>query len=265
MTLSLIASAQHATFASADAATLPDAPSVQASTSAVSPAQQPAAGSPAQTQEDRRAKAQKELSAEEKQRMLGVIPNFSAVMNGHAEPLTSRQKFSLYVKDAFDPFDFMTAGADAALEQHDNEYPEYGRGVSGYAKRYGASFADEFDGGLWASAILPSVLHQDPRYFRLGHGTFKGRLWYSVLSSVRCKGDNGRWQPNYSNLAGNMIGGAISNAYYPAADRGFGLTLQRGGTTAAEIALSSLAIEFYPDVIARLPHRHKAAATPPQP
>jgi hypothetical protein len=181
--------------------------------------------------------------------MLGVVPAFSAVMNGSAAPLNSRQKFQLFITDAVDPFDFAAAGVDAALEQRSNEFPGYGPGFGGYAKRYTASFADDFDVGLWGSAILPSVLHQDPRYFRSGHGSFMRRVGYAAASVIRCKGDNGRWQPNYSNVAGNLIAGGISNSYYPAADRGVGLTFQRGFTVIAEGAVGNFAVEFYPDVV----------------
>ena len=107
------------------------------------------------------------------------------------------------------------------------------------------------------------LLKQDPRYFRLGHGTKKGRLWYSVLSTVRCRGDNGKWQPNYSNIGGNLIGGGISNLYYPASDRGIGLTFERAFTVTGEGAAGSLLYEFYPDVIAHYKHRHHAKAATP--
>ena len=116
------------------------------------------------------------------------------------------------------------------------------------------------DGNFWGNAVLPVLLKQDPRYFRLGHGTKKGRLWYSVLSTVRCRGDNGKWQPNYSNLGGNLIGGGISNLYYPASDRGIGLTFERAFTVTGEGAAGSLIYEFYPDVIAHYKHRRQAKA-----
>lgn len=235
---------------------LPDAP--QASSSEAQ----------TQTPEDSRTKAARELKEEESQRMLGVVPNFNSVLSGHAEPITARQKFHLFFKSSVDPFQFVSAALDTGLEEIQDSYPEYHHGFPGFARRYGAAFADGFDGNLWGNAILPSLLHQDPRYFRLGpgdavhHHGVKQRLWYSVISTVRCKGDNGKWQPNYSNVFGNFIGGAISNAYYPASDRGVGLTLERGLTVNAEGALGSLAVEFYPDYIAHRRQRkaQKAAA-----
>jgi hypothetical protein len=109
--------------------------------------------------------AEQQLKQEEQQRMLGVVPAFTAVYNGSAVPLSSGQKFRLALADGVDPFDFATSAVDAALEQQSDEFPEYGLGWTGYAKRFGASYADDFDGELWSEGILPSLLHQDPRYF----------------------------------------------------------------------------------------------------
>jgi hypothetical protein len=219
---------------------------------------QAAAAQPPQAKpEDKHAQAERELKQEEQQRMLGVIPAFNAVFNGHAVPLSAGQKFRLAMADVVDPFDFAVSAVDAGFEQQSNEFPEYGSGWTGYAKRFGASYADDADGELWSEGILPSVLHQDPRYLRLGRGSFKGRLGYSLLAAVRCRGDNGRWQANVSSVGGAFIAGAISNAYYPAADRGFGLTMQRGGIDLAEGLSQLLANEFYPDIADALFHRHR--------
>jgi hypothetical protein len=214
---------------------------------------------------DTQTDSNKQFKQETQQRMLGVIPAFSTVFGGSAPPLTPGQKFHLFFKSAVDPFEFVAVGIDAGLEQAQDSFPEYGQGMKGFAKRYGASYADSFDGNLFGNAILPSIFHQDPRYFRLGHGKIMKRVFYAAIASVRCKGDNGHWQMNYSNVAGNFIGGAISNAYYPPSDRGFGLTIQRGLVVTAEGAFGSEAVEFYPDVMSRLfHHKAKAAVPPPQ-
>jgi hypothetical protein len=201
------------------------------------------------------AEAEREIHEQESQRMLGLMPAFNAVLGGKAVPLTSGQKFKLFFRGSIDPFQFAIAGIDAGIEQAENEYPEYKQGAEGLAKRYGASFTDSFDGNFWGNAVLPSLLHQDPRYFRLGHGKALHRILYSASTTVRCKGDNGNWQPNYSNILGNFIGGAISNAYYPASDRGVALTLERGVTVSAEGILGAMAIEFYPDYTRWREHR----------
>ena len=254
-------------------AALPDAPSISSAALNPTPQAQAAAPAapgpqqqtpaPAETPQQRHVRAEQELHDEEKQRLLGVIPNFNTVIGGKAEPLSAGEKFRLFLKGSIDPFQFVGAGIDAAIEQGENEYPEYHQGFKGYAKRYGASFVDGFDGNLFGNAVLPSLLHQDPRYFRIGTGSIKHRLLLSMAASVRCKGDNGKWQPNYSNVIGNLIGGSISNFYYPAEDRGLGLTFERGLTVTAEGALGSLAVEFYPDIINHF--RKKPLPANPQP
>ncbi len=222
----------------------------------------------AQVQKKPAQKSGDQVKAAEKQRMLGIVPEFNTVNGQDALPLTKGQKLDLWWKSSIDPFTFAIAGVDAGIEQAENSYPGYHQGASGYAKRYGAAYADGVDGNLWGNAILPILLRQDPRYFRLGQGTFKQRLWYATLSTVRTRGDNGKWQPNYSNVGGNLIGGAISNIYYPASDRGVGLIFERGFTVTAEGALGSLAYEFYPDVIGHYKRVHqerlaaKAGAAP---
>ena len=245
--------------------TLPDAPAPASQISASSTQPDPPAQTtvPAPTQEASPSPPQStpsaadQLKAEKKQRLLGIVPAFNTVQSGTAAPLTKGQKFDLWYHSSIDPFTFVVAGIDAGIEQAENSYPEYHQGFEGFAKRYGASYADSVDGNFWGNAVLPSLLHQDPRYFRLGHGSPKGRLWYAVLSTVRCKGDDGRWEPSYSNVLGNLIGGAISNAYYPASDRGVGLTLERGFTVTAEGAIGAVAYEFYPDGIGYLQRRHQ--------
>ena len=188
--------------------------------------------------------------------MLGVIPSYNSVMSGEAAPIDAKQKFHLFFKSSIDPFQFFSAGVDALIEQGEDSYPEYHQGIEGYAKRYGAAFADSFDGNFWGNAVLPSVLHQDPRYFRLGHGKFKTRVWYAVISTVRCKGDNGKWEPSYSNVLGNLAAGGISNLYYPAYERGAVLTIENGLTVTAEGAVGSILVEFWPDIAKRVFHKN---------
>ena len=212
--------------------------------------------------DDIEARRKREIADQEKQRLLGIMPEFNLVSSGEAAPIGPKEKFSLFFHSAFDPFQFVLAGIDAGIEQAENTYPEWHQGFAGFAKRYAASYGDSFDGNLWGNAILPSVLHQDPRYYRIGHGTFKHRVIYMALSTVRCKGDNGKWQPNISNVAGNIIGGAVSNLYYPASQRGVGLTFERGLTVTAEGTFGAFLEEFYPDYVKWRQHRRerKAAA-----
>jgi hypothetical protein len=266
----LVASANEAT-------TLPDAPTPQPSaaysSSTQQDAQQPAPQTTApqdETPEQRKARAAAELKAEESQRIAGIIPNFNAVNNGKAAPLTPGQKFHLFFKGSVDPYQFALAGLDAGIGQAENSNPGYNQGFKGFARRYGANYGDNFDGNFWGNAVLPSLLHQDPRYFRLGHGPFLKRAFYSVSTSVRTHGDNGKWEPNVSNLTGNLIGAAVSNAYYPDGDRGLYPTLRRGLSITYQGAIGGLLEEFYPDVADHYKKRHAAKlaakqAAQPQP
>src|SRR5882724_10549787 len=139
--------------------------------------------------------AAEQLKQQEKQRILGFIPEFNTTNIQNAEPLSRKQKLQLAFKSATDPFAFLTAGIDAGLSQNSNDHAGYGQGAQGYAKRVGASYADSFDGAMLGNGLLPGLLHQDPRYFRKASGSFKGRFAYSLLSTVRCRSDAGNWQP----------------------------------------------------------------------
>ena len=194
--------------------------------------------------------------------MLGFLPAFNSVIGGKAEPMTPGEKFHLFFKGIVDPYQFAIVAVDTGIQEAQDSYPGYHHGVPGLLRNYGAAYADDFDGNFWGNAVLPSLLHQDPRYFRLGHGTFMHRLLYSMETTVRTKGDNGKWEPNYSNVLGNLIGGAISNVYYPAANRGVGLTIDHGLTVTAEGAVGAFLLEFYPDFAHTYKNRRarKAAA-----
>jgi hypothetical protein len=230
---------------------LPDAPDLQDSASpapVLQPA--PAQASDAQTPApvDKKKQAQEELQKEEHQRILGIMPAFNSVNNGVAAPLTPKQKFQLMYKSTTDPYVFAFAAFTAGIGQAQDSHAAYGQGAEGYAKRFGANYADTADGNLWGNAILPVVLHEDPRYFRLGQGTFKHRLLYSMSTAVICRRDDGSRGPNYANVAGNLIAGGISNIYYPSEDRGVGQTLQSAATVTAEGMIGAALIEFWPDI-----------------
>ena len=201
-----------------------------------------------------------QLKEEERQRILGVIPNFNTVNSQNALPLNPKQKFQLMFKNSVDPFIFATAALDAGLGEVQGSFKGYGWGPEGYFKRFGASYADTADGNLWGNAIFPVLFHEDPRYFRKGTGTVKSRVLYSVSTIVRCKSDQGKWVPNISNVLGNLVSGGISNLYYPSTNRGFELTVQNAVTVAAEGGIGSLFAEFWPDISQRVLHRHQKAS-----
>jgi hypothetical protein len=190
--------------------------------------------------------AQAEIKDEEKQRVLGVIPNFYVTYNPTAAPLNPRQKFELARKATLDPVNFGLTAAVAGLEQAVDMYSGYGQGAQGYGKRFGAAYANTVVSTFIGSAILPSLLRQDPRYFYKGTGSRRSRFFYAVANAVICKGDNGRWQANYSYLLGTLSAGGISNLYYPEADRGAALTFENAligvGATAANNVLQEFVI-----------------------
>jgi len=198
--------------------------------------------------------AEEQIKEQEKQRPLGFIPNFYVSYITNAAPLTSKQKFELAGKTIVDPVTFGLTAAVAGLQQADNELGGYGQGAQGYAKRYGAAYADTVTGTLIGSAILPSLLKQDPRYFYKGSGTKRSRVLYAMANSVICKGDNGHWQANYSGILGSLAAGGISNLYYPAHDRGAGLTFENTLIGIGATATANVLQEF---VVRKLtPHVH---------
>ncbi len=262
--------------ASAD---LPDAPSpVGTSSASFDPQTASSSQTPTTTQTTppttTPVPAPDQVKKQTKQRVLGVLPNFNVSYASNAAPLTPHQKLKLAFRSSIDPFQFASAAVLALYGQATDQFgPEYetdrnsagvkvrvryegyGQGVGGYAKRFGATYADNFDGTMIGNAFLPILLKEDPRYFRMGTGTIKKRILYSIRTSVWCKRDNGTWGPNYANVIGNLAAGGISNIYYPSEDRGAGLTITRGLTVTAEGALGGLANEFLPDLTRHFLHR----------
>ena len=190
--------------------------------------------------------AEAQIREQEKQRVLAIMPNFYVSYVPDAVPLTSRQKFHLAWRTVIDPFTFALNGAIAGAEQAGNEFPGYGQGAQGYGKRFGAGYADIVSNIFIGSAILPSLFKQDPRYFYKGTGSKHSRLLYAIANSVICKGDNGRWQLNYSNLAGSLAAGGISNLYYPKDDRNrVGLVFENTAIGIGETAVLDVFQEFF--------------------
>jgi hypothetical protein len=167
--------------------------------------------------------AAEQIRAEEKQRLVGVIPNFYTSYIRDAAPLNWKQKFSLAARSAFDPVVYIGVGFGAAIEQATNAYPEYGQGAAGYRKRYGATFADGRSSDFLTNALFPVLLHQDPRYYYRGTGSVKSRLMHAVSSVFFTRSDTGRTVPNTSYFLGDLSAAALSNLYYPQANRGANL------------------------------------------
>jgi hypothetical protein len=188
--------------------------------------------------------AEEQIKDEEKQRVLGVLPNFYVTYVPNAVPLSSKQKFKLAWKTSIDPVTFGVTAVIAGVQQSQNDFKGYGQGADGYAKRYAASYADGVIGTFIGSAILPSILKQDPRYFYKGTGSKRSRALYAIAMSVTCKGDNGHWQPNYSGILGSLAAGGISNLYYPSTDRDAALTFENALINIGANAATNLLQEF---------------------
>jgi hypothetical protein len=176
--------------------------------------------------------ATQQLKAEEKQRGFGIIPNFYAVYASDPAPMNTDLKFRLALRVARDPFTFTGVALLAGVGQAAGS-PHYVQGAKGYGERFGANYANSLTDIMLDGAILPSLLHQDPRYYYKGTGTTKSRAAHVLYSLFVTKGDNGRLQPNYSELGGDLMSAAVSNLYYPRASRGAGPTFQLFATTTA--------------------------------
>jgi hypothetical protein len=163
--------------------------------------------------------AEQQITAEEHQRILGILPNFYVSYLPNAAPLTRKQKFKLAVVVSTDPLTFLTTGITAGIEQSQGNLQGYGQGFTGYASRYGATYGDRLSATFLGAAVFPSLFRQDPRYFYRGHGHVIVRALYAISTVVICKGDNGHFQPNYSNVLGNVGSGLISSLYYPNSDQ----------------------------------------------
>ena len=209
------------------------------------------------TPEEQRKKAQEQLEQEEHQRVWAVVATFNTTANQEAIPLNTGQKYQLFFKSAMDPWPFLLAAVLAGTNQAQNSFPEYGQGVQGYAKRFGASYGDYFIGNFMGNAVLASMLHEDPRYYQKGKGSFTRRALWAASGTVWCKRDSGTWGPNYANVMGNLIGTSISNVYYPASDRTVGGTISRGVSVTAQGIIGSEVIEFWPDIVRH--HQRKEA------
>jgi hypothetical protein len=187
--------------------------------------------------------ANEQVKIEEQQRIFGFIPNFYVAYDQNAVPLTTKLKFKLALKVSFDPVTFFGVGLLAASQQA-GDNPNYRQGWIGYGERYGAAYTNGLTDIMIGGAILPSLLHQDPRYFYQGTGTNKSRAIHALTSPFVCKGDNGQWQANYSTIGGDLASAAIANAYYPQSNRGAGLFLGNFFINTGQRAAANLAQEF---------------------
>ncbi|HEY9126280.1 MAG TPA: hypothetical protein VIM62_04095 [Acidobacteriaceae bacterium] len=229
----------------------------QSSSSSSGAAQQaPQSADAQQPAKSKEQLADEQLKQEKKQRVLGFMPSFNTSYDNNAVSLTRKQKFKLAFAQATDPFQFLIAGIAGGISEAEGSDYGYGGGPAGYFKRVGADYADSFDGAMIGNALLPSLLHQDPRFFRRGYGSAKKRIFYALSTSFVCKHDNtGKWEPNYSNIGGNLAAGAISTLYVPDDERTAGNVFEGFALVTIEGAGGAVLQEFWPDISRRFFHK----------
>jgi hypothetical protein len=189
--------------------------------------------------------AEQQLKEQTRQRLLGVLPNFRVSYRPDAVPMTGRQKFKLTWKSVTDPTRFVSAAVVAGIQHARNDFSGFGTGADGYAKRYAAFYGTAFTATMISTALLPTLFKQDPRYFYHGTGSTSSRVAYAMSRAVVRKADNGRWQPDYSRILGNLASGALSNIYYPAEDRRSSrLTFENAALGIGGAAIGNLFQEF---------------------
>lgn len=193
---------------------------------------------------DKEELAEEQVHIAVEQRVWGVFPNFYSTYDWNAPPLGTKQKYKLALRAEIDPVTFLGIAGIAGAEQYENIFPGYGGGFQGYAKRYGAAYANSFSGRVLSGAVYASLFHQDPRYFYKGTGSTRSRALYAISAAVITRDDNGHWKPNYSHVLGNFTAGALSNLYYPSSSRGVGLVVSTGLIETVANAGNNLLREF---------------------
>jgi hypothetical protein len=218
------------------------------------PGDQPSAQSGSQ---DPNSPVQEDTEKKKNDRMFYVMPNYLTV-DGQSQvpPVSWKEKFAMAAKGSFDPYEFTIVGIVAGIRQAENSSPGFGQGMEGYGKRYGAAFADQVDGNIMVGGVFPTILKIDPRYFRLGRGSFMHRFGYGISRIFVARRDSGSSMFNVPEFAGNATAIAISTLYYPAADRSFSSSFSGWGTQMGLDAFGNELKEFWPDVHHYLQSRH---------
>lgn len=186
------------------------------------------------------------------ERIFGVVPTYTITNARNARSLKSSEKFKLFYQTTLDPFPTVAYALQAGVSQASDTHNGYGQGAAGYAKRFGAALGDGTSARFFSTYAFPSLLHQDPRYFRKGQGGGWSRTGYAISRGFVTRSDSGSTQPNWSNMLGKLAGGALSNAYYPVEDRGAELTFTRVVISLGFQTLGNLGIEFWPEIRQKL-------------
>jgi hypothetical protein len=192
------------------------------------------------------------VQAPEDKRIFGFMPNNRTTESSLPfQRISAKQKMTIAFKDSFDWPVYPTAAAFAALYQAEDQNHSFGQGMAGYGKRFAAAYGDQMIGNMMTEGIVPALTHEDPRYFRLGEGSKKGRAWYALTRIFVTRTDSGRNTFNVAEWGGNAFSVAVSNLYYPdtrtTSDNAQKLLIQ-----SATDAFSNVLKEFWPDVKRKL-------------
>ena len=226
---------------------------------AARPANQPFA-SPGAGKANVNQGSQRQSGTASKDRLFFTLPNFLTVEDaGHVKPLTAEEKFNLTARSSFDWGQYLWCAAVSGISQAENKEPGYGHGTAGYGKRFGAHLGDGVIENFMTEAVLPSMLHQDPRYFQLGKGDFWRRTGYAASRIFVTRTDSRHEQVNYSEIFGSAAASAISTySYYPATDRNVANVLSLWGSSMAFDGFAFVMREFWPDIRRKLFHSKPA-------
>jgi hypothetical protein len=191
----------------------------------------------------------------EDKRILGIFTNHRTAEESAAlSPLTPRGKLAIAWQDTTDRAIFLQSAFLAGIGQASNDNPSFGQGMQGYAKRFGAAYADFAIQNFMTEGLFPTMLHQDPRYFRRRVGSSRSRLTYAISRLFITRTDSGKHQFNYSEVVGGATALAISNVYHPDG-RNFKANVGRYGIQLGFDAASNVLKEFWPDLKRKLPHQ----------
>ena len=182
-------------------------------------------------------------------RIFGVAPNFAAVNAGETlPPLSAKGKFKLASEDSFDYSAFVWVGILSVQNMGLRAYPEFGHGMAGYSRYYWHEFVDSVSGTFFTEAIIPSIRHEDPRYYTMGQGGFFRRMGYALSRVAVTRTDSGGTSFNFSEIGGNAIEAGLANLYYPSEERGATKTAENFGAQIESAALNNIFKEFWPDI-----------------
>ncbi len=229
-----------------DGSSLPDAPTPSASSSM--PDEPQTAGSGSSTDVSSQGKQTK--------RILGIVPNFRSVSaDQKLPPQTLKDKFKTTMLDNFDYSSFIFVGGLAGVAMAENSYPQFHQGAAGYGRYYWHTLADQTSENTFVEFLLPAALHQDSRYYTLGHGGVLKRGVYSFSRTLITRGDDGHAEPNYSEVIGAGAASGVSDLYYPGVDRTWTKTGQRWLTNVILDGATFTVKEFWPDINDHLFHQ----------